>query len=290
MHGPTTSDTLQPVASQPPTMATSIGRCSSRENLTNIIPAASLHLQVPRVAGVGMKPDATRQRLIGYLALGATILAWVGQSEVAQAVQTAASYNKPYLIVWVNHTGMILVFIAQELYTRYQRSRTGSTAALPVVPPSPKPLPLYKSAVLAELRATEGIDASWLLWESLWLGVAYNLGDWFWYIGLPHTSVSLGTCLFNSACIVRWKSCVPPPLLRCPPAPLARPCSMCPVLSAQWLRSAPRARSDSSLRTLPSVVLSLLGGAPRRPLHRVASRGRAPGSGGGHGADTWGRG
>ena len=184
-------------------MAASIGRCSSRENLTNIIPAASLHLQVPRVVGVGMKPDATRQRLIGYLALGATILAWVGQSEVAQAVQTAASYNKPYLIVWVNHTGMILVFIAQEMYTRYQRSRTGSTAALPVVPPSPKPLPLYKSAVLAELRATEGIDASWLLWESLWLGVAYNLGDWFWYIGLPHTSVSLGTCLFNSACIVR---------------------------------------------------------------------------------------
>lgn len=157
-------------------MAASFGRCSSRENLTSVVPSTSLHLKVPRAAGVGTKPDARRQRLIGYLALAATILAWVGQSEVAQAVQTAASYNKPYLIVWVNHTGMILVFVAQEIYTRYQRSRAGATAALPVVPPTPKPLPIYKSAVLAELRATEGIDTSWLLWESLWLGVAYNLG------------------------------------------------------------------------------------------------------------------
>ena len=32
---------------------------------------------------------ATHQRVIGYSALVAVILAWVGQSEIAQAVQTA---------------------------------------------------------------------------------------------------------------------------------------------------------------------------------------------------------
>ena len=179
--------------------------------------------------------------IAGYCCLAGLVVSWVAQSEVAQYVQTSASYNKPYFIVWCNHGGMALVLPCQELWQRYQRSRrraaqAAAIAALGPGSPCQRPdvdegreallpsselngggaeglvdarcsseaLPWYRSALLDDLRAMHGIGAMWLAQRSLALAWVYTVGDWVWYIGLPHTSVTVGTCVFNSSCVFTY--------------------------------------------------------------------------------------
>ena len=195
---------------------------------------------------------------------------------------------------------MILVFLAQELYTRISLRKTGSSAMAP-------PIPLDRSAVLAELvshiprrplsipsypplsspsfyyslpkkREKDGIEISWLFWESAHLGVVYSLGDWLWYIGLPHTSVSLGTCIFNSACIVSRSSIhtFHSVAALTPSFPLIlHPIDFLSV-------HAPISHTSSSL----SVVLRLFSALAWRAGHRVPTQRCAFRCGGGDNPDT----
>ena len=48
--------------------------------------------------------------VIGYGSLFGLIVAWVAQSEVAQALETKLGYNKPCFVSWVNHSFSVLLF------------------------------------------------------------------------------------------------------------------------------------------------------------------------------------
>ena len=68
-------------------------------------------------------------------------------------------------------------------------------------------LPWTRSALLQDLRymhGPAGFSAGWLARQSLRLAGVYTVGDWVWYIGLPHTSVTAGTCIFNSSCVFTY--------------------------------------------------------------------------------------
>eukprot|EP00937_MAST-01D_sp_MAST-1D-sp2_P004997 g4997.t1 len=62
-----------------------------------------------------------RRRLHTRIFADGVIASWVAQSEVAQYVQTAACYNKPYFIVWVNHSFMALMLPLQALWVATRR-------------------------------------------------------------------------------------------------------------------------------------------------------------------------
>lgn len=61
---------------------------------------------------MGMNNQAW-QVVTGYLCLLALLVVSVAQGEVAQYLQDTAKYNKPYLIVYVNHSWMLLVLPMQ---------------------------------------------------------------------------------------------------------------------------------------------------------------------------------
>ena len=224
----------------------------------------------------------------GYACVLGVVLTWVAQSEVAQYVQTAASYNKPYFIVYINHSCMALMLPIQALWHTISTSRRRREEAfdpLLYVAPSndatpetgcPKPArsqcrflfdgvllsvlarlgvrradvaycsthvastpmdegasvghgngevatgdddkgcekgsgessgaradsPVALAAAAAVQTSKRGALLPWtLVVRAAWLSVIYTLGDWFWYIGLPHISVASGTCIFNSSCV-----------------------------------------------------------------------------------------
>jgi hypothetical protein len=59
--------------------------------------------------------SSTRRRIVGAVSLLGLITAWVAQAEVSQYIQTGASYNKPMLMVWWNHSFMALLLPIQSL-------------------------------------------------------------------------------------------------------------------------------------------------------------------------------
>lgn len=98
------------------------------------------------------------------------ILAWVGQSEVAQYLQTAASYNKPYFIVWVNHSVLALMLPLQALWHAGRRRRqrhsaeSYATGYAVLLPPSNAVADSVASGELGEagvaLQAQRALQAS----------------------------------------------------------------------------------------------------------------------------------
>ena len=224
-------------------------------------------------------------RTWGYACVLGVVLTWVAQSEMAQYLQTKASYNKPYFIVYINHSFMALMLPIQALWhmiSRRSRQQDAEQAFDPLLsvaptddvvyntdnPQSPRvecrfgdvllsllarlgvrkadvdsrvmPISIDEEAfvdhggerVIATnidpnhvekngkcngastgntmtLAASEAVQARqrgallpWtLVVRAAWLCVIYTLGDWFWYIGLPHISVASGTCIFNSSCV-----------------------------------------------------------------------------------------
>ena len=59
---------------------------------------------------------APASKVFGFICLVGLIITWVGQSEVAQYVQTGQSYNKPMTIVWFNHSFSALLVPIQSLW------------------------------------------------------------------------------------------------------------------------------------------------------------------------------
>ena len=115
-------------------------------------------------------------KIKGYICLLLVIFFWVGQAEVTQALQTNGDYNKPYLISWLNHAMAIIMLPFQLSINKC------------------KPPPL-------ELRVIKKSEIS--LKCSL-LAFIYLLADLVWYTALAHTSVAVGTTLFNTSCVFTY--------------------------------------------------------------------------------------
>ena len=124
--------------------------------------------------------------VIGYGSLFGLIIAWVAQSEVAQALETKLGYNKPCFVSWVNHSFSVLLFpllLASHYASPSRRSSAGGW--------------------LASLRA-QGLTGRVALVASAQLATVFLLGDFMWYIGLAHTSVAMGSAIFNSSCAITY--------------------------------------------------------------------------------------
>lgn len=108
---------------------------------------------------------------LGYIFLILVVLTWVGQSEVAQAVE-GASYNRPYFISFFNHSLCMALGPLQAVYL----CLAGDKRA-----PCSKLLSSNKYACFHLIAIT----------------VVYQVADWVWYIGLGSTTVAEGTIIFN---------------------------------------------------------------------------------------------
>lgn len=106
----------------------------------------------------------------GYSLLALVIISWVGQSELAQYIQTVLRYNKPWAVTWLNHSAMAL--LAPALWLR-------------------------QPGLLAHIEAGCGIRLPRFLSYTAALAVLYTAGDYAWYLALPLTTVADGTALFN---------------------------------------------------------------------------------------------
>jgi len=59
------------------------------------------------------------------------------------------------------------------------------------------------------LRYLHGIEL-WPLVKSLtWLALIFAVGDYLWYVALGHTSVALGSCVYNSQCVFAYLLSIP---------------------------------------------------------------------------------
>ena len=83
------------------------------------------------------------------------------------------------------------MLFAQEAWCRRQRrlQRTGSNSN--DVGAGGSGVGWCESALLQDLAAVD-VHFGWLCKQACWLGVIFSFGDWLWYIGLGHTSVSGG--------------------------------------------------------------------------------------------------
>lgn len=120
-------------------------------------------------------PRSKQHRGAGLLCL-AVVASWVSQSEVSQALQVGG-YNKPMAITWFNHS-------------------IGASVIVLLLPVTG--LARIKRCLVVLM---EGKTRLQLLRQLLVLSSAYLLADWVWYIGLPHTSVAVGTIIFNTSIV-----------------------------------------------------------------------------------------
>lgn len=128
-------------------------------------------LEVPLTVEA-MKTPKHRHDLVGYAYCAAMILSWVSQSEVAQHVQTQG-YDKPMFLTWFNHAAGVLIIPAMWICGMQPRS--------------------------AYQQLTEGMTRGQLFRRALTLSSVYLFADWVWYVGLPYTSVAMGTTVFNTS-------------------------------------------------------------------------------------------
>ena len=125
----------------------------------------------------GGAPTSRSRLLIGYVCLVLLICSWVGQSEVAQYIQTTLDYDKPYTVTWINHSVMGLIL--PGLWFRHPDLWTSVVREVGV--------PFYQVVLMCAA-----------------LAVAYTLGDYLWYLALPLTSVAEATALFNSQSVFAY--------------------------------------------------------------------------------------
>lgn len=111
---------------------------------------------------------------LGYSCLALLVCAFVGQSEVAQYIQT--QYNKPFFMTWLNHGAMGMVLPLLAAHARFTGGLSMRLRLEAVCQ-----LPLHRIALVC-----------------CGLSVVYTLGDYIWYVALDLTSVAEATALFNS--------------------------------------------------------------------------------------------
>ena len=121
----------------------------------------------------GAAASNRNRRLIGWVSLAALILAWVGQAEVAQRIQTRLGYDKPWAVGWLNHGAMALLLPLVWLHDRRAFRKLGA------------------SARAVALRCA-------------FLALVYTLADYCWYLGLARTAVSEATALFNAQSVFTY--------------------------------------------------------------------------------------
>ncbi|KAK3234331.1 hypothetical protein CYMTET_55412 [Cymbomonas tetramitiformis] len=157
----------------------------------------------------------------GNFCLVGLIASWVAQSEICQYLQTKVNYDKPYAIVWFNHSFTALLLPIQILYyyarfcccdesIRIERLKTSDAR------PSGWPLPadytpLEYSDEDKELvgffkyaHVAHGVEYRSLIKTCLWLSTLYLMADYVYYAALPDISVAVATCLFNTSCVFAY--------------------------------------------------------------------------------------
>jgi len=138
------------------------------------------------------------KRFGGLLSIAMLIFSWVAQAEVAQYLQTTMGYNKPYFITWIDHSMSILMLPAQLCWHWIRQkhfNRAHQVYLLETIDQSLRP------GWFAEIKHLYGLDFMQMIFWSSILSTFYILGDWTWFLGLPHVSVATGTCVFNSSCV-----------------------------------------------------------------------------------------
>ena len=107
------------------------------------------------------------KQLIGLAALVLFVLAWVAQAEYSQYLQRKLGYNKPFMVMYINHGSMCVMLPLVWMF----RASTGST-------------------VLQRAASDCGSSQRTLFRSCGLLSLLYMVGDYLWYLALPLTTVS----------------------------------------------------------------------------------------------------
>ena len=132
--------------------------------------ATALLLSDNKTPVVAAGTNKQSSSITGALALTAVVFLWVGQSEVAQAIQTAADFNKPYMLTWMNHTLLSLMLPLQALWYYYTR-----------------PVEDHDVGLLRNVWRMHGLSSRALVKKAAFLSALYLSADYIWYVALPHT-------------------------------------------------------------------------------------------------------
>jgi len=127
-------------------------------------------------------------RVLGYISITLLVIAWIAQGELAQVLQTKMSYNKPYAIVYVNHGFMFVMLPGQMIYFYLFQNTDSQRSGFPI-----------GRRYWRHLEATYELSIWRAMRVSLYLSIVYLLGDYVYYVALPHTSVGASTCIFNTS-------------------------------------------------------------------------------------------
>lgn len=140
------------------------------------------------------KKAAERSWVFGAVCLTGYIVSWVAQAEICQYLQRNVDYNKPYFIVWINHSVCVFMLPIQAWY--YQMATR----------PSDKDLP---SSWFQAMREVHKVEVGPLVRTLCVLSALFALADWMWYVALGHTTVAIGSCVYNSQCVFAYLFSIP---------------------------------------------------------------------------------
>lgn len=171
--------------------------------------------------------------MLSFLCLGVMLLAFSAQGLVAQYLQRHSAFDKPYLMVWTNHSFLCLLLPPVLAYIYVTKPGGGSGG--PLLHPNEQQ-PLMKGInddtevgvessspcqwSLSGYMAVHGysIRAWWL--TGLWVSLLYLLPNYAFFVGLPMKGMTVTTAcaVFNSNCAFAalFAACLrrhcPPPL------------------------------------------------------------------------------
>ena len=134
--------------------------------------------------------------------------------------------------MWINHCVMLVMLPLPPLYYHLKQRRED---------------PTLPATWLEALKYLYGIEIRPLVKALTWLALVFAVGDYMWYVALGHTSVALGSCVYNSQCVFAYLLSIPilnesVKLTKASPSPSPWPSPLPPLprsegLPSHWLGS-----------------------------------------------------
>jgi drug/metabolite transporter (DMT)-like permease len=143
----------------------------------------------------GRRPEKRRRdTLVGYFLLIISLAAFTAQTELTNILQARRDYRKPYFILWVAHSTLLILLPIQLLIEwssfgsldRYYDRMHRALSHLTYRPLSPSP--------------TAREQCLYLIWLTFKLSILLGLGAYLWYVAAGLTSSATLTAIYNSSC------------------------------------------------------------------------------------------
>jgi len=109
-------------------------------------------------------------------------------------MQRGMDFDKPMLIIWCNHSIMVVMLPVQLLHYHFISRRAD---------------PTLPDTWHRHLHENHGIEV-WPLIRTLGLlSIVFVFADYCWYLAIGHTLVSVGTCIYNAQCVFAYVLSIP---------------------------------------------------------------------------------